>query len=310
MKVTIVGAGNVGASCAEYIAIKQIAEEVILLDIKEGFAEGKALDLTQTTSTLGFSSKILGVTNQYEKTSNSDVVVITSGIPRKPGMTREELIGINAGIVKSVSENLLKFSPDAIIIVVSNPMDTMTYLALKSNELEKNKVIGMGGALDSSRFKTYLSKALNKPQSDIHAMVIGGHGDTTMIPLMRLASYNGIPVTKLLSNVKQKDIISSTMIGGATLTKLLGTSAWYAPGASVSYLVDSILNDKKKIIPCSVYLEGQYGLRDICIGVPCIIGKKGIEEIIDLDLNPSEKTKLQESAKAIVNMNKSLKNFI
>ncbi len=310
MKVSVIGAGNVGASCAEYIAIKKIASEVVILDIKKGLAEGKALDLTQTSSTLGFDTIIKGVTNDYKSTQDSDVVVITSGIPRKPGMTREELIGINAGIVNSVTENILKFSPKTIIVVVSNPMDTMTYLALKSNELEKNKVIGMGGALDSSRFKTYLSKALNKPQSDIHAMVIGGHGDTTMIPLIRLASYNGIPVTKLLSNVKQKDIISSTMIGGATLTKLLGTSAWYAPGASVSYLVDSILNDKKKIIPCSVYLDGQYGLRDICIGVPCIIGKKGIEEIIDLNLNSSEKNKLNESAKAIANMNKSLKDFI
>ena len=310
MKVSVIGAGNVGASCAEYIAINKIASEVVILDIKKGLAEGKALDLTQTSSTLGFDTIVKGVTNDYKSTQDSDVVVISSGIPRKPGMTREELIGINAGIVNSVTESILKFSPSTIIVVVSNPMDTMTYLALKSNELEKNKVIGMGGALDSSRFKTYLSKALNKPQSDIHAMVIGGHGDTTMIPLMRLASYNGIPVTKLLSNVKQKDIISSTMIGGATLTKLLGTSAWYAPGASVSYLVDSILNDKKKIIPCSVYLEGQYGLRDICIGVPCIIGKKGIEEIIDLDLNSSEKNKLNESANAIANMNKSLKDFI
>ena len=284
MKVSIIGAGNVGASCAEYIAISKIANEVILLDIKEGLSEGKALDLTQTSSTLGFDTVIKGVTNDYKSTEESDVVVITSGIPRKPGMTREELIGINAGIVNSVTENILKFSPNTIIVVVSNPMDTMTYLALKANKLEKNKVIGMGGALDSSRFKTYLSQALNKPQSDIHAMVIGGHGDTTMIPLTRLASYNGIPVTNLLSTEKQKEIISSTMVGGATLTKLLGTSAWYAPGASVSYLVDSILNNKKKIIPCSVYLDGQYGLTDICIGVPCIIGKKGIEEIIDLNL--------------------------
>ena len=310
MKVSIIGAGNVGASCAEYIAISKIANEVILLDIKEGLSEGKALDLTQTSSTLGFDTVIKGVTNDYKSTEESDVVVITSGIPRKPGMTREELIGINAGIVNSVTENILKFSPNTIIVVVSNPMDTMTYLALKANKLEKNKVIGMGGALDSSRFKTYLSQALNKPQSDIHAMVIGGHGDTTMIPLIRLASYNGIPVTNLLSTEKQKEIISSTMVGGATLTKLLGTSAWYAPGASVSYLVDSILNNKKKIIPCSVYLDGQYGLKDICIGVPCIIGKKGIEEIIDLNLNSSEKDKLQESAKAIAIMNKSLKNFI
>ena len=310
MKVSVIGAGNVGASCAEYIAISKIANEVILLDIKEGLSEGKALDLTQTSSTLGFDTVIKGVTNDYKITQDSDVVVITSGIPRKPGMTREELIDINAGIVNSVTENILKFSPNTIIVVVSNPMDTMTYLTLKSNKLEKNKVIGMGGALDSSRFKTYLSKALNKPQSDIHAMVIGGHGDTTMIPLTRLASYNGIPISNLLSDEKQKEIISSTMIGGATLTKLLGTSAWYAPGASVSYLVDSILNNKKKIIPCSVYLEDQYGLRDICIGVPCVIGKNGVEEIIELDLNKSEKNRLQESAKAIASMNKSLKDFI
>ena len=310
MKVSVIGAGNVGASCAEYIAISKIANEVILLDIKEGLSEGKALDLTQTSSTLGFDTVIKGVTNDYKITQDSNVVVITSGIPRKPGMTREELIDINAGIVNSVTENILKFSPNTIIVVVSNPMDTMTYLTLKSNKLEKNKVIGMGGALDSSRFKTYLSKALNKPQSDIHAMVIGGHGDTTMIPLTRLASYNGIPISNLLSDEKQKEIISSTMIGGATLTKLLGTSAWYAPGASVSFLVDSILNNKKKIIPCSVYLEDQYGLRDICIGVPCVIGKNGVEEIIELDLNKSEKNRLQESAKAIASMNKSLKDFI
>ena len=310
MKVSIIGAGNVGASCAEYIAISKIANEVVLLDIKEGLSEGKALDLTQTSSTLGFDTVIKGVTNDYKSTKDSDVVVVTSGIPRKPGMTREELIDINAGIVNTVTESILKFSPKAIIVVVSNPMDTMTYLALKSNRLDKKKVIGMGGALDSSRFKTYLSKALNKPQSDIHAMVIGGHGDTTMIPLTRLASYNGIPISTLLSNEKQDEIVSSTMIGGATLTKLLGTSAWYAPGASVCYLVDSILKNKKKIIPCSVYLDGQYGLNDICIGVPCVIGKNGVEEIINLDLNLSEKNKLQESAKAIALMNKSLKNFI
>ena len=310
MKVSIIGAGNVGASCAEYIAISKIANEVVLLDIKEGLSEGKALDLTQTSSTLGFDTVIKGVTNDYKSTKDSDVVVVTSGIPRKPGMTREELIDINAGIVNTVTESILKFSPKAIIVVVSNPMDTMTYLALKSNRLDKKKVIGMGGVLDSSRFKTYLSKALNKPQSDIHAMVIGGHGDTTMIPLTRLASYNGTPISTLLSNEKQDEIVSSTMIGGATLTKLLGTSAWYAPGASVCYLVDSILKNKKKIIPCSVYLDGQYGLNDICIGVPCIIGKNGVEEIINLDLNLSEKNKLQESAKAIAIMNKSLKNFI
>ena len=309
MKVSVIGAGNVGASCAEYIAINKIANEVVLLDIKQGLSEGKALDLIQTSSTLGFDTIIKGVTNDYKLTQDSDVVVITSGIPRKPGMSREELIDINATIVNSVTENILKFSPNTIFVVVSNPMDTMTYLALKSNQLETNKVIGMGGALDSSRFKTYLSKALKKPQSDIQAMVIGGHGDTTMIPLMRLASYNGIPISKLLSKKKQIEIISSTMVGGATLTKLLGTSAWYAPGASISYLVDSILHNRKKIIPCSVYLDGQYELRDICLGVPCIIGKNGIEDIIDLDLDSTEKNKLQESAKAVNSMNKTLKNF-
>ena len=306
MKVTIVGAGNVGSSCAEYILIKQIAKEVILLDIKDGFAQGKALDLTQTTSTLGFKSKVLGVTNEYEKTSNSDVVVITSGIPRKPGMTREELIGINAGIVKSVSENLLKFSPNAIIIVVSNPMDTMTYLTLKSTGLPKNRVIGMGGALDSSRFKTYLSLAIDRPANDIHGMVIGGHGDTTMIPLTRLASYNGLPVSELISKNELEDVASKTMVGGATLTKLLGTSAWYAPGASVAFLVKSILNDEKRIIPCSVFLDGEYNQDDICIGVPCIIGKNGCEKIINLNLNDQEMVKFADSASAVRKMNLAL----
>ena len=252
MKVTVIGAGNVGSSCVEYIAIKSIASDIVLLDIKKGLAEGKALDLMQTSTTLGFNSRILGVTNDYKATSNSDVVVITSGIPRKPGMTREELIGINAGIVKSVIKSVLSNSPNAIIIMVSNPMDTMTYLALKLSNLSKNKVIGMGGALDSSRFKTYLSIALNKPANQIEGMVIGGHGDTTMIPLIRLATYNGIPVSNFLSEKELNKTSSDTMVGGATLTKLLGTSAWYAPGASVSYLVDSILNDRRLLIPCSV----------------------------------------------------------
>ena len=247
MKVTIVGAGNVGASCAEYILLKEIVDEIILLDIKEGFAEGKALDLTQTTSTLGFKSKVTGVTNDYSKTSNSDVVVITSGIPRKPGMTREELIGINAGIVKSVSENLLKHSPNAIIIVVSNPMDTMTYLVNKSFDIPRNRIIGMGGILDSSRFKTYISKFTNHNQHDIHAMVIGGHGDTTMIPLTSLARCKNELLSDIVSKDELKNIASQTMVGGATLTKLLGTSAWYAPGASVSYLVKAIINDTKVV---------------------------------------------------------------
>ncbi len=288
MKVTVVGAGNVGATCANDISHKRIASQVVLLDIKQGFAEGKALDMMQTSTTLGFDTNIVGTTNDYTKTKNSDVVVITSGIPRKPGMTREELIGINAGIVSSVSENILKYSPNTIIVVVSNPMDTMTYLTLKKTGLNKSRIIGMGGALDSSRFKTYLSMALNKPANDIQGMVIGGHGDTTMIPLIRLATYNGINVSNFLSKNQLEKISADTMVGGATLTKLLGTSAWYAPGASVSFLVDSILNDKKRIIPCSVYLEGEYNQRDICIGVPCIIGRKGVDSIIDVKLNENE----------------------
>jgi malate dehydrogenase len=306
MKVTIVGAGNVGSTCAEVIATQSIASEVVLLDIKEGFAEGKALDMMQTSTTIGFGTKIIGTTGDYSKTSDSDVVVITSGIPRKPGMTREELIGINAGIVKTVSENVLKHSPDTIIVVVSNPMDTMTYLALKSTGLPKNRVIGMGGALDSSRFKTYLSKALDRPANDIHGMVIGGHGDTTMIPLTRLATYNGLPISDLISEEELVNVASSTMLGGATLTKLLGTSAWYAPGASVAFLVKSILNDEKRIIPCSVLLDGEYNQDDICIGVPCIIGKNGCEKIINLNLNDQEMIKFADSSSAVRKMNLAL----
>ena len=306
MKVTIVGAGNVGSTCANVIASQSIASEVVLLDIKEGFAEGKALDMMQTSTTLGFGTKIVGTTGDYTLTANSDVVVITSGIPRKPGMTREELIEINAGIVKNVSENILKHSSEAIIIVVSNPMDTMTYLTLKSTGLPKNRVIGMGGALDSSRFKTYLSLAIERPANDIHGMEIGGHGDTTMIPLTRLASYNGIPISELISSEKLEKVSQDTMVGGATLTKLLGTSAWYAPGASVVFLVKSILNDEKRIIPCSVFLDGEYNQDDICIGVPCVIGKNGCEKIINIDLNDQEKVKFSESAEAVRKMNLAL----
>jgi|TARA_B100000795_G_scaffold98805_1_gene72580 malate dehydrogenase len=306
MKVTIVGAGNVGATCANVIASQSIASEVVLLDIKEGFAEGKALDMMQTATTLGFGTKITGTTGDYSLTSNSDVVVITSGVPRKPGMTREELIGINAGIVKDVSENILKYSSEAIIVVVSNPMDTMTYLTLKSTGLPKNRVIGMGGALDSSRFKTYLSLALDRPANDIHGMVIGGHGDTTMIPLTRLASYNGIPISQIIQSDDLEKVAQDTMVGGATLTKLLGTSAWYAPGASVGFLVKSILNDEKRIIPCSVFLDGEYNQDDICIGVPCVIGKNGCEKIVNIDLNDDEKVKFSESAEAVRKMNLAL----
>ncbi|MGB0256021.1 MAG: malate dehydrogenase [Flavobacteriaceae bacterium] len=310
MKVTIVGAGNVGASCAEYIAIKGIASEVVLLDIKEGFAEGKALDLYQTATTLGFNTKLVGVTNDYAATAHSDVVVITSGVPRKPGMTREELIGINAGIVQTVVTNLLEHSPETKVVVVSNPMDTMTYLALKASGLPKNRIIGMGGALDSSRFKTYLSLALDKPANDIQGMVIGGHGDTTMIPLTRLASYNGTPVDQFLSETALEKVAADTMVGGATLTKLLGTSAWYAPGASVSFLVASLLHDQNRMIPCSVYLEGEYGESDICIGVPCIIGKNGVESIVDVKLNNAEQEKFQKSAAAVRTMNNALKDVL
>ena len=309
MKVTIVGAGNVGATCADVISYRGIASEVVLLDIKEGFAEGKALDIMQCATNTGFNTKVSGVTNDYSKTAGSDVVVITSGIPRKPGMTREELIGINAGIVKTVAENVLKYSPDTIIVVVSNPMDTMTYLALKSTGLPKNRIIGMGGALDSSRFRTYLSLALDKPANDISAMVIGGHGDTTMIPLTRLASYNGIPVSQFLSEEELQKVAADTMVGGATLTGLLGTSAWYAPGASVAFLVDSILNDQKKMIACSVFVEGEYGQDDICIGVPCIIGKNGVEEILDINLNEQEKALFAKSADAVRQMNDALKSI-
>lgn len=310
MKVTVVGAGNVGASCAEYIAQKRIASKVVLLDIKEGFAEGKALDLSQTATTLGFNTTITGVTNDYAATADSDVVVITSGVPRKPGMTREELIGINAGIVQKVSSSILKYSPNTIIVVVSNPMDTMTYLALQATGLPKNRIIGMGGALDSSRFKTYLSIALDKPANDIQGMVIGGHGDTTMIPLTRLASYNGAPVSQYLDQSTLDKVAADTMVGGATLTKLLGTSAWYAPGASVAYLVDSILGDQKRMIPCSVLLEGEYGLEDICIGVPCIIGANGVESIIDVQLNDHERQQLSDSAEKVRAMNAALKDVL
>ena len=310
MKVTIVGAGNVGATCADAIAYQGMASEVVLLDIKEGFAEGKALDMMQTATTLGFNTKIVGTTSNYAKTANSDVVVITSGVPRKPGMTREELIGINAGIVKSVADQVLVHSPNTVIVVVSNPMDTMTYLTLKATGLPKNKVIGMGGALDSSRFKTYLSLALEKPANDIHGMVIGGHGDTTMIPLTRLATYNGIPISTILSAEKLEEVAAATMVGGATLTKLLGTSAWYAPGASVAYLVNSILHDQKRIIPCSVMLDGEYNQSDVCIGVPTIIGKNGWEKIMDLNLNDKESASFEKSASAVRTMNEALSGIL
>lgn len=299
MKVTVVGAGSVGASCAEYIAIKDFASEVVLLDIKEGYAEGKAMDLMQTASLNGFDTKITGVTGDYSKTAETDIAVITSGIPRKPGMTREELIGINAGIVKEVANNLIKHSPNVIIIVVSNPMDTMTYLVHKTTELPKNRIIGMGGALDSARFKYRLAEALEAPISDVDGMVIGGHSDTGMIPLTRLATRNSLPVHKILSEQRLSQVSEETKVGGATLTKLLGTSAWYAPGAAVSGLVQAIACDQKKMFPCSALLEGEFGMSDISIGVPVILGKNGIESIVEIELTDAEKAKMEESAAGV-----------
>jgi malate dehydrogenase len=306
MKVTVVGAGAVGATCADNIARRQICEELVILDIKEGLAEGKAADMMQTATLCGFDTKVSGSTNDYSKTANSDVVVITSGIPRKPGMTREELIGTNAQIVKGVTDNILKHSPNAIIIVISNPMDTMTYLALKSSGLPKNRIIGMGGILDSARFKFNLSNALNCSPNDLQGVVIGGHGDTTMIPLTRYATYNSVAVSELLDAETLAKVSADTMVGGATLTKLLGTSAWYAPGAAGAALVESIVRDQKKLFPCCVALDGEYGQSDICLGVPVIIGKNGWEKIIDYKLNEAEQAEFNKSADAVRNMNEVL----
>lgn len=303
MKITVVGAGAVGASCAEYIAIKDFASEVVLLDIKEGYAEGKAMDLMQTASLNGFDTKITGSTSDYSKTANSDICVITSGIPRKPGMTREELIGINAGIVKTVSSSLIEHSPNTIIIVVSNPMDTMTYLVHKTTGLPKNRIIGMGGALDSARFKYRLAEALGAPISDVDGMVIGGHSDKGMVPLTRLATRNSMPVSEFISEERLNQVKEDTKVGGATLTKLLGTSAWYAPGAAVSGLVQAIACDQKKIYPCSTLLEGEYGLNDLCIGVPVVLGKDGIESIVEINLSDAEKAHLEESAEGVSKTN-------
>jgi len=305
-KVTVVGAGNVGATCANVLAFNEVADEVVMLDVKEGVSEGKAMDMMQTAQLLGFDTTVVGCTNDYEKTANSDVVVITSGIPRKPGMTREELIGVNAGIVKSVVENVLKYSPNAVILCVSNPMDTMTYLIHKVSGLPKNRIIGMGGALDSSRFKYYLSQALNANLSEVEGFVIGGHGDTTMIPVTRFATYKGIPVTEFLSEEALQKVAADTMVGGATLTGLLGTSAWYAPGAAAASVVEAVLGDQKRMVPCSALLEGEYGEKDLCIGVPCVLGKNGIEKVVELKLNAAEKEAFAKSAAAVHKTNAAL----
>jgi malate dehydrogenase len=308
-KVTVVGAGNVGATCANVLAFKKIADEVVMLDVKEGVAEGKAMDMMQTVQTLGFETGIAGVTNDYSRTAGSDVVVVTSGIPRKPGMTREELIGTNAGIVKSVVGNILEYSPNAIIVMISNPMDTMTYLTLKATGLPRNRVIGMGGALDSSRFKYYLAKALNVNPAQVDGTVIGGHGDTTMIPLKRLAVCNGVAVSSLLDTTSLDKVVADTMVGGATLTGLLGTSAWYAPGAAGAYVVESIVRDYGRIIPSCVYLDGEYGQKDICIGVPAVLGRNGVEKIVDCQLNSEEKALFEKSAEAVRKTNDVLKEI-
>jgi malate dehydrogenase len=309
MKVTVVGAGAVGATCADNIARKELANELVLLDIKEGLAEGKAQDMMQTAALLGFDTRISGSTNDYSKTAGSDVVVITSGLPRKPGMTREELIGTNAGIVKGVAGNILKFSPQAILIIISNPMDTMTYLALTATGIPKNRIIGMGGTLDSARFKYQLSQHLGCSPADLNALVVGGHGDTTMIPLIRFASWNSIPVTSLLTEDQQKQIVADTMVGGATLTKLIGTSAWYAPGAAGAALVESILRDEKKLFTCCVSLDGEYGQKDICLGVPVSIGRNGWEKIHSFELNADEQALFNKSAEAVRSMNDVLKTL-
>ena len=305
-KVTVVGAGNVGATAANVIAFRGIADEVVMIDIKEGVSEGKAMDMMQTANLIDMNTCIKGVTNDYAATANSDVVVITSGIPRKPGMTREELIGVNAGIVKQVTESVLKASPNAVIVCVSNPMDTMTYLIHRISGLPKNRIIGMGGALDSSRFKYYLSKALNANPNEVEGFVIGGHGDTTMIPMKRFAAWRGMPVTNFLSTEELDKIAADTMVGGATLTKLLGTSAWYAPGAAAAEVVEAVLHDQKAMIPCSALLEGEYGHKDLCIGVPCILGRNGIEKIVELKLNEEEQAAFDKSAAAVHKTNEAL----
>jgi malate dehydrogenase len=305
-KVTVIGAGNVGATCANVLVTNQVADEVVLLDIKEGVAEGKAMDIMQTANILGLNTTLKGVTNDYTATEGSDVVVITSGIPRKPGMTREELIGVNAGIVKSVMDNVLKHSPNAIIVCISNPMDTMTYLIHKTSGLPKNRIIGMGGALDSARFKYFLSNALGANPTEVEGIVIGGHGDTTMIPLTRFAAYRGIPASTLLDADTLQKVAADTMVGGATLTKLLGTSAWYAPGAAGAQVVAAVLHNQNKVISCSALLDGEYGHKDLCIGVPCVLGRNGIEKIIEFDLNDAEKALFDASAAAVHKTNEAL----
>ncbi len=306
MKITVVGAGAVGATVADNIARKELCDELVMLDIKEGVTEGKAIDMMQSSVWLGSDTRIIGSTNDYSKTKGSHVVIVTSGIPRKPGMSREELVGINAKIVKDVTSKILEASPDTIFVIIANPMDSMTYLTQKTLGIDKHRVIGMGGALDSSRFRYYLSQAIGCSTHDLNADVIGGHGDKTMIPLTRLATYNSVPVSEVLDEATLNKVAADTMVGGATLTKLIGTSAWYAPGAAGAMVAESIVRDEKKMIPCCVYLEGEYGQKDICIGVPVVLDKNGWEKIHELKLNDSEKAAFANSAEAIRKVNESL----
>jgi malate dehydrogenase len=304
-KITIIGAGNVGATCANVIAHKDLAKEVVLVDIKEGVAEGKALDIWQSSSINNFNSRVIGSTNDYLKTKGSGIVVITSGLPRKPGMSRDDLIKTNAIIVKEVTEKVIKYSPEAIIIVVSNPLDVMTYAAFMTSNKPSNKVFGMAGTLDTGRYKAFIADALNVSPKDIHAMLLGGHGDT-MVPLPRYTSVNGIPVTELLSQDVIDKIVERTRKGGGELVTLMGTSAWYAPGAAAAQMVEAIVDDQRRIFPICAYLNGEYGLKNIYIGVPVILGRKGVEEIIEINLNKDEKLLLTESAKSVKESMKAL----
>ena len=305
-KITVIGAGNVGATCADVLAKRNVASDIVLIDIKEGYSEGKAMDIMQTATLTNIGIRVKGVTNDYNATANSDVIIVTSGMPRKPGMTREDLIGVNAGIVKSVVKSALNYSPNAKLIIVSNPMDPMCYLTTKITGLPRKRIIGLGGVLDSSRFKYYLSLALNANPNDIEATVIGGHGDTTMVPLTSLATYRGVRVTKILSQEKLDEVSAATKVGGATLTGLLGTSAWYAPGASAASMAEAIIKDQKTLIPCGVLVEGEYGESDLVIGVPVIIGKNGWEEIVDFPINDKEKAEFKASADATRKVNQIL----
>ena len=297
-RITIIGAGNVGATVAHEIARHDLAKEVVIVDVKEGTAEGKALDMWQTSSILNFDSRVVGVTNDYLRTRNSSVIVITAGIPRKPGMSRDDLIKTNAVIVKEVTEKAVKYSPDAIIIVVSNPLDVMTYAAYLAANKSPNKVFGMAGVLDTGRYKAFLAEALNVSPKDIHALLLGSHGDT-MVPLKRYTSVSGIPVTDLLGDDVLDKIIDRTRKGGGELVNLMGTSAWYAPGAAVASMVDAIVHDQHRVFPVCAYVDGEYGLNDIYLGVPCIIGKNGVERIITLNLAEDEKKLLMDSAKSV-----------